>query len=434
MPKRVRGVSIHWAYAPGEVAIKTSVDGREYEAALPMRTAPRTEESFDQDLLFDAPRRVKAMQVVMGRPVHDFYGINTLRLIGYGVPTVTLISGITSIGEEQCLQVEHGRVHTAGARVTLASCLEAAANAAFPSGYYYVQPPCADTPFRAFCHTPTAATLSLFTAGRRAGHSISDLIKTPADAHHSCEQVGMAPLKLRDASQLKVVLPYLNGSVGVFTSGAQAHFDRLAFTSAPCEAPSTTLVPPLPPQCSYFSMAAALGGGVPPTWHVTDGGGDRDTMAVTSDWQYKTNVAGAPKVLAQLSGVPQSVALVKRHVTCRDGRIRLHMFPQCSGDDAAVGVVLRYHTDSYYAVVLTPNALQVRKSIEGRVSVLASDRSGGFPSDSQWLKVEVAFEHSELRVDVYGPKHTKKATLQTGGLHELDVSNKRGRTHRDVHP
>ncbi|CEL96699.1 unnamed protein product [Vitrella brassicaformis CCMP3155] len=58
-----------------------------------------------QDLLFDAPRRVKAMQVVMGRHDHDLYGINTVRLIGYGLPTVTLISGITSIGEDQCLQV-----------------------------------------------------------------------------------------------------------------------------------------------------------------------------------------------------------------------------------------------------------------------------------------------------------------------------------------
>merc|ERR1712066_64846 len=110
------GVSITWAYGPGEFRILTSADGGNFEEASGWRTAARTEVSYSETVLFDAPRDVKALAVVMRSPLAwGFFGINDISLL------VQPGSGILVFGSEQCLVAD-------GSGVGVSSCLDAIAS------------------------------------------------------------------------------------------------------------------------------------------------------------------------------------------------------------------------------------------------------------------------------------------------------------------
>mmetsp|Transcript_92150 Transcript_92150/g.211013 ORF Transcript_92150/g.211013 Transcript_92150/m.211013 type:complete len:186 (-) Transcript_92150:126-683(-) len=81
------GIKIDWAYAPGEVRVRTSPDGENWVTAVDWTREPQsaghtTWESFVQDLNFDHQRHVAAVEVDMRGPQPwNFFGINQTALI-----------------------------------------------------------------------------------------------------------------------------------------------------------------------------------------------------------------------------------------------------------------------------------------------------------------------------------------------------------------
>jgi len=114
------GVSINWAYSPGEFRILTSSDGGNFEEAAGWHTASRTEESYREMVMFDVPRSVKSLVVVMRSPkAWGFFGINDISLLVQPGPSM-LVTGASADAQEVCLVAE-------GSKVGVQSCLGAIA-------------------------------------------------------------------------------------------------------------------------------------------------------------------------------------------------------------------------------------------------------------------------------------------------------------------
>ena len=133
------GVRLDWAYGPGEVKILTSSDGSNFEEAACWKSNTRSEVSFTESLMFEAPIHVKAIMVAMRSPKSwGYYGLNSVALVAEPGPFMLVrcsacmcgiirfvlypisFSGITSPRGEQCLV-------TSSAGVALESCLGAIA-------------------------------------------------------------------------------------------------------------------------------------------------------------------------------------------------------------------------------------------------------------------------------------------------------------------
>jgi len=115
-----QGVSINWVYSPGEFRILTSSDGGNYEEAAGWRTATRPEESYRETIMFDSPRRVKSLIVVMRSPkAGGFFGIIDISLVVRPGPSM-LVSSASAEAEELCLVAD-------GSGVAFRSCLGAIA-------------------------------------------------------------------------------------------------------------------------------------------------------------------------------------------------------------------------------------------------------------------------------------------------------------------
>ena len=81
------GLKVDWAYAPGEVKILTSSDGANFEEAKCWQSNTRAEVAFDESFMFDAPRHVKAVSIVMrGLQPWGYFGINSAALIAEPAP------------------------------------------------------------------------------------------------------------------------------------------------------------------------------------------------------------------------------------------------------------------------------------------------------------------------------------------------------------
>jgi len=97
------GVKVDWAYAPGEVKILTSSDGANFEEAKCWQSSTRPEAAYEESFMFDAPRNIKAVSIVMQAPLSwGYFGINSVSLIAEPGPLM-LVSGLTSAAGEQCL-------------------------------------------------------------------------------------------------------------------------------------------------------------------------------------------------------------------------------------------------------------------------------------------------------------------------------------------
>jgi len=80
--KKVSGVKVFWAYAPGKVQIRTSPDGAHWSTVIPFHASPRAEVTYEQNLLFDKQRNVKKISVDMTNPrPWGFFGINQISLL-----------------------------------------------------------------------------------------------------------------------------------------------------------------------------------------------------------------------------------------------------------------------------------------------------------------------------------------------------------------
>lgn len=79
--RAVKGIKVSWAYAPGEVQVKTTPDGLNWYTAVSWHTAPRKEVTYEEDLLFDRKRNVKELEINMRSPKQwGFYGIHQVAL------------------------------------------------------------------------------------------------------------------------------------------------------------------------------------------------------------------------------------------------------------------------------------------------------------------------------------------------------------------
>ena len=105
------GVKVDWAYAPGQVKVLTSSDGSNFEESKCWQTSARTEVAYEESFMFDAPRTVKAVTIVMrSAQSWGYFGLNSAALIAQPGPFM-LVSGITSAVGEQCLVTGAGGVH-----------------------------------------------------------------------------------------------------------------------------------------------------------------------------------------------------------------------------------------------------------------------------------------------------------------------------------
>jgi len=114
------GVTINWAYGPGEFRILTSADGKTFEEAAGWRAASRPDVSYVETIMFDTPQEVKHLAVLMRSPKHwGFFGINDISALIQPGPSM-LVSGSVD-GVELCLVTD-------GSTLGVRGCLDAMAS------------------------------------------------------------------------------------------------------------------------------------------------------------------------------------------------------------------------------------------------------------------------------------------------------------------
>jgi len=80
--RAVSGIKISWAYAPGEVRIRTTADGLHWDEVVPWHHPAEKSVSFEEDLTFDRPRNVMQVKVEMREPrAWSYFGINQATLV-----------------------------------------------------------------------------------------------------------------------------------------------------------------------------------------------------------------------------------------------------------------------------------------------------------------------------------------------------------------
>mmetsp|Transcript_97070 Transcript_97070/g.307920 ORF Transcript_97070/g.307920 Transcript_97070/m.307920 type:complete len:216 (+) Transcript_97070:60-707(+) len=71
------GMKISWAYAPGEVRVRTTADGLHWDKVVDWHRPVKGEASFEEDMIFDRPRNVMQVKVEMrGQRPWPYFGIN----------------------------------------------------------------------------------------------------------------------------------------------------------------------------------------------------------------------------------------------------------------------------------------------------------------------------------------------------------------------
>lgn len=78
----VSGMKVSWAYAPGEIRVRTTPDSIHWDTAVKWHKPLKNEVSFEEDLIFDRPRNVMAVNVDMRKPKDwGYFGINQTTLV-----------------------------------------------------------------------------------------------------------------------------------------------------------------------------------------------------------------------------------------------------------------------------------------------------------------------------------------------------------------
>ena len=105
-----KAVCICRAYGPGEFRIMTSTDGGNFQESAGWRSASREEESYREIVMFDSPKKVKALQVVMRSPRSSgYFGINDISLLTQPGPSM-LVSDSAAHRGESCLTTAAGSI------------------------------------------------------------------------------------------------------------------------------------------------------------------------------------------------------------------------------------------------------------------------------------------------------------------------------------
>lgn len=79
--RKVRSLKVSWAYAPGQVRVRSTADGRHWETAVPWHQSKEGGVSFQEDMNFDRPRNSMQIKIEMKQPKEwGYYGINQASL------------------------------------------------------------------------------------------------------------------------------------------------------------------------------------------------------------------------------------------------------------------------------------------------------------------------------------------------------------------
>lgn len=113
----LRGINIHWSYAPAEVKVLVSGDGGNFEEAAGWRRNTRPEPSFEEAIMFGEAVPAKAVTILMrGSKAWGFFGIASATAVSGPYP-VMLVSSQAAV-QEQCVVA---RMHG----LALQPCLDA---------------------------------------------------------------------------------------------------------------------------------------------------------------------------------------------------------------------------------------------------------------------------------------------------------------------
>lgn len=97
------GVTINWAYGAGEYRVLSSADGSNFVEAVPWHSPARSEVSYTETLMFDAPQDVKSLAIVMRSPKSwGYFGINDAALLVKPGPSMLVLGAAPNEGE-MCL-------------------------------------------------------------------------------------------------------------------------------------------------------------------------------------------------------------------------------------------------------------------------------------------------------------------------------------------
>jgi len=114
------GVTINWAYGPGDFRILTSADGANFVEAVGWRAAARPEVSYVETVMFDLPQNVEKLAVVMRSPKPwGFFGINDISALVQPGPSMLVSAG--SADGELCIVAD-------GETLAVRGCLDAMAS------------------------------------------------------------------------------------------------------------------------------------------------------------------------------------------------------------------------------------------------------------------------------------------------------------------
>lgn len=117
--QKASGVTLQWAYGPGEYRVLTSSDGGNFEEAVGWRSPARSEVAFSETVMFQAPRHVKAVAVVMRSPKPwGYFGISGIAVLVEPGASM-LLSKVQGEGDHCLVAAEDG--------LKVSKCLDAIA-------------------------------------------------------------------------------------------------------------------------------------------------------------------------------------------------------------------------------------------------------------------------------------------------------------------
>ncbi|EUD69362.1 hypothetical protein C922_00225 [Plasmodium inui San Antonio 1] len=105
--RSLNGIIIHWAYSPGEVSVLASYDGSEpYEEVVPYQVIESRAGNVVQNIIFNHVVMAKSIKLNMRRPIHGYFGIKFVNVLGSRDPTLRIQSGMSNVTQDLCLQVD----------------------------------------------------------------------------------------------------------------------------------------------------------------------------------------------------------------------------------------------------------------------------------------------------------------------------------------
>ena len=125
--RSVSGITLSWAYSPGELKILVSTDGANFFEQQSWHRPARAEMAYEHTLMFSDPVDVRAVTLFMRTPQSwAYFGLNQVLLLAEPGP-VMIVSGASTSAGDLCLVLAGRSVHERAAPIALKPCLSAIA-------------------------------------------------------------------------------------------------------------------------------------------------------------------------------------------------------------------------------------------------------------------------------------------------------------------